>query len=183
MNHEDLKAHIEDDHGAQQNVDILILLQQLTDSEKLALKEDLKERSPKANQNDSIKLVQNDVDRCSTHSNVSTKIMFWTKVENNLKQYVKECPGVQFLNQDEAVNDTTLDIFDDILRENYEDGINESIDEHFDLLVKHDEPCKRDEDPGESRDNTPSVKVPRKRRKPSSKRIQWWRFFTFEYFY
>ena len=65
LNHEDLKAHIEDDHSVQQNVDILILLQQLTDSEKLALKKDLKERSPKANQNDSKELAQ-----CSTPSDV-----------------------------------------------------------------------------------------------------------------
>ena len=104
------------------------------------------------------------------------------------------------------MNDT-LDIFDKILKENCEDCIHESIDEHFellvehdepehfeilvkhddpehfDLLVKHDEPCKLDEDPGEYRDNTGSAMVLRKRRNPSSKRIQWWRFFTFEYFY
>ena len=80
------------------------------------------------------------------------------------------------------MNDT-LDIFDKILKGNYDDCIHESIDEHFDRLVEHDEPCERDENPGESRDNTPSAKVPRRWRNPSSKRIQWWRFFTFEYFY
>ena len=62
LNHEDLKAHTKDDHSVQQNVDILILLQQLTDSEKQPLKEDLKERSPKVNQNDSKELAQ-----CSQH--------------------------------------------------------------------------------------------------------------------
>ena len=178
-NQEDLKSHLEDDHGAQQNVDLLIQLQKLTEAEKLDLKKKLKERSPKAIQNDSVKLVQNDVDRCS---NVSTKIMFWSKVEKNPKQLVKECPapGVHVLNKDEAVNNTTLDIFDDIVRENYEEGINDSIDEHFDILVNQDKPCKPDADPRESRE---SAKVPRRRRKPSSKRIQWWRFFAFEYFY
>ena len=178
-NQEDLKSHLEDDHGAQQNVDLLIQLQKLTEAEKLDLKKKLKERSPKAIQNDSVKLVQNDVDRCS---NVSTKIMFWSKVEKNPKQLVKECPtpGVHVLNKDEAVNNTTLDIFDDIVRENYEEGINDSIDEHFDILVNQDKPCKPVDDPRESRE---SAKVPRRRRKPSSKRIQWWRFFAFEYFY
>ena len=89
LNHEDLKAHIKDDHSAQQNVDILILLQQLTYSEKLALKEELEERSSKANQYDSKELVQNNLARCTTPSNVSTKIMFWTEVENNPKHHVK----------------------------------------------------------------------------------------------
>ena len=108
--------------------------------------------------------------------------MFWSEVENNPKHRVKECPGVHFFNQDEDLNDT-LDIFDEILKVNYEDSIHESIDEHFDLLAEHDEPCERDEDPGEAKDNMRSIKVPSKRRKPSSKRIQWWRFFTFESFY
>ena len=54
---------------------------------------------------------------------------------------------VLVLYQDEDINDT-LDIFDEILEENYEDSIHESIDEHFDRLVEHDEPCERDENPG-----------------------------------
>ena len=60
--------------------------------------------------------------------------MFWSEVENNPKHRVKECPGVHFFNQDEDLNDT-LDIFDEILKENYEDSINESIDEHFELQL------------------------------------------------
>ena len=34
----------------------------------------------------------------------------------------------------------TLDIFDKILKENYEDSIHELIDDHFELLDEHDEP-------------------------------------------
>ena len=148
---EDLKHHLVVDHGVKHDADLLMLLPQMTEPEKVDLRKKLTERS-------------------STKDDVSSKIVFWKQMEISKKR-IKDFP-IQTKTQ--TLNDT-LDIFEEVLKDNYEESIPDSIDEKFENLIKQDEQSTV----FQTKDS--SSAVPRKRRTKWSKRIQWWRYVTFSF--
>ena len=99
---------------------------------------------------------------------VAAKIMFWKQV-HGLPDFERDGPSEK--------NDT-IDMFDEILRDNYDDILSESVDEKFHLLLESNQDVTQEL----AIIVTP---VPKKKRskKPSSsskRGVQWWRFFDFE---
>ena len=124
LNYEILKAHAEDEHLVKHDVDLVILLQLMTETEKVVLKKQLEERVSRSRnikkEKDDSEYPEakdmhenvaaavnneepeiNDVARCIT-PDVATKIMFWKGIERSPKHSVKELNGINFFSKDEA---------------------------------------------------------------------------------
>ena len=155
LTNDDLKAHCKDDHGAEQDVDLLILLQHMTQTEKFSLRKQLERKIATPNDKREPEL-----------DDVASKITFWKQVH-----------GLSDLKRDEK-NDT-IDMFDEILRENYDDILSESVDEKFNLLLESNQDVTQEL----TITVTPVPKKKRYSKNPSSsskRGVQWWRFFDFE---
>ena len=155
LNNNDLKAHCKDDHEAQQDVDLLILLQHMTQKEKLTLRKQLEKR-----------ITTNDM-REPEPSDIATKIKFW-----------KEVQGLPVKKEEISEQNDTIDLFDEILFDNI---LSESVDERFNLLLESDQYVPQELTevilvPKKKHSKKPSSSS-------SSKRgVQWWRFFNFNFF-
>ena len=166
---DELKVHIKNYHGAEHDIDLLMLLQVMTENEKGTLRNQLEERVSKQDYTEeslTCKEAQiNDV----TTSNVANKVMFWNYTLN------KDEPS-----QDQA--DDTIDMFNEILIANDCDHtLNESVEEKFRLLEQSDRNSIKEPVlamPAESK--TLSRKKPASSSK-SKRKIQLWRFFDFEF--
>jgi len=124
-----LKAHIRNYHEVKHDVDLLTLMQHMTDTEKLALENQLGERISKKsgmiNEHDDSEvsegknMYENDhgvknkdselsgVARCIT-PDVASKISFWKEIENSPQHAVKEYQGLKFFNKSQPSDNREL---------------------------------------------------------------------------
>ena len=159
---DELKVHIKNYHGAEHDIDLLMLLQVMTENEKGTLRNQLEERVSKQDCPDesvsSKEAQSNDV----TTSNVANKVMFWNYTLN------KDEPS-----QDQA--DDTIDMFNEILIANDCDHtLNESVEEQFRLLEQSDSDRNSIKEPVLA---MPANGKTLSRKKPplsSKRKIQWW---------
>ena len=100
---------------------------------------------------------------------LAAKIMFRKQV-HGLPDFKRDGPSEK--------NDT-IDMLDEILRDNYDDILSESVDEKFNLLLESNQDVTQEL----AITVTPVPKKKRYSKKPSSsskRGVQWWRFFNFE---
>jgi len=161
---DNLAAHLNLDHGVKYEVvDLLVVMQFLTEGEKLSLTRQLEGRM--INRNDDNENVD-EKDEVLEDSggiktpDVATKIMFWRGIESSPKQAVKTLEGKNFFrkgesSEEKAVNellkrtlsehlngnksaDDTIEIFDEIFATTCDNNLNDSVDGHFRLLLDED---------------------------------------------
>ena len=110
-------------HQAKPDADLLILLQYMTEEEKLALIKDLETRMAGNDVNEREK-----VNGAST-SNVKSKVSFWKQIHGE-SVFDKEEPI-----EETAANDTN-ELFSEIFAENYDNSLSESVIQQFNLLAE-----------------------------------------------
>lgn len=154
LNYEILKTHAEGEHVAKHDVDLIILLQLMTETEKVALKKQLEERvarsrkikkekddseySEAKNMHEKVEAVNNkepelkDVARCIT-PDVATKIMFWKGIEKSPKHSVKEFKGLNFFSKDESRDEKDVN---ELLKRTLNEHLNgsKSADDTIDIF-------------------------------------------------
>ena len=112
-------------HQAKPDADLLILLQCMTEEEKLALIKNLKRKGFAGNDVNE----REKVNGAST-SNVKSKVSFWKQIHGESVFDKDEEPI-----EETAANDTN-DLFNELFAENYDNSLSELVIQQFNLLAE-----------------------------------------------
>lgn len=145
--HKSLKAHLVNDHVVQHDIQLVVLLRLVTESEKEALIKQLKSRIYEKVSDGDLEHVQETIsdeevpevnkkvlevnERKSP--NVANKIMFWRGIEKSPRQKVQELNGQKFFRKDESRDEKSVK---EILKRTLTEHLNgeKSADDTIDIF-------------------------------------------------